>query len=416
MCDVLMLALWVWAVVLWLEGIDRGEHWRLAIAALLVALAALTKYFAVVLLPLLAVYALTRRPEHPRWSAHLLLPVAVLAAYQAWTAHLYGRGLLLEAVAYAARAAGGRDWGDQALTGLAFTGGCLALPLTLAPFLWRRVPLGLAAVVVIGAIAVAPTLVVDLAGPSRTTETAPLDLRLQFCLWSAVGIGALVLVFDDLRRSRDAVSLLLACWIVGTFVFAAFENWTVNGRSVLPMVPAVAIVLARRLEVGYWGRSAPGARMIAASLVLAGVLAFAVAWADARLADSARKASDEVRRRYSVAASPVYFQGRWGFQYYMQRWGAVPLNIKRFRGNVGDLFVTPRNNTNTVKLATESFAHVDTVEVNVLPWLTTMNPERGAGFYSDVLGPLPFTFGFVSREGYDVVRYVKPLEVQRPAR
>src|SRR5262249_33052872 len=157
------------------------------------------------------------------------------------------------------------------------------------------------------------------------------------CLWIAIGIGTLVLVFDDLRRSRDAVSLLLVCWVVGTFVFATFENWTVNGRSVLPMVPAVAIVLARRLEVGGWGGTAPGARMIAASLLLAGLLAFAVAWADARHADSARKASDEIRRRYSVAASRVYFQGRWGFQYYMQRWGAVPLNIKRFRANVGDL-------------------------------------------------------------------------------
>ena len=38
---------------------------------------------------------------------------------------------------------------------------------------------------------------------------------------------------------RDA--LLLALWILGTCVFAALLNWTTNGRSILPLVPAAAI-------------------------------------------------------------------------------------------------------------------------------------------------------------------------------
>jgi len=35
-------------------------------------------------------------------------------------------------------------------------------------------------------------------------------------------------------------------------------------------------------------------------------------------------------------------------------------------------------------------------------WLTTMNPKLGAGFYSDVFGPLPFVIGSVPTEKFMV--------------
>ncbi|HEY1894133.1 MAG TPA: glycosyltransferase family 39 protein, partial [Chthoniobacterales bacterium] len=56
MCDVWLLALWVWSVHCWVRGLEeRHSYWLLLLASLLVAAAALTKYFGVSLVPLLAV-------------------------------------------------------------------------------------------------------------------------------------------------------------------------------------------------------------------------------------------------------------------------------------------------------------------------------------------------------------------------
>ncbi len=39
MCDTLMVAFWVWAVVLWVEGLERDDIWRLASSGVLMMLA-----------------------------------------------------------------------------------------------------------------------------------------------------------------------------------------------------------------------------------------------------------------------------------------------------------------------------------------------------------------------------------------
>jgi len=71
MCDVLMLAAWTWAVVCWVEGQENTR--KLLLAGLLIALAEMTKYFGVCLIPLLAAYSLaSRRPMRCaacRWPA-----------------------------------------------------------------------------------------------------------------------------------------------------------------------------------------------------------------------------------------------------------------------------------------------------------------------------------------------------------
>jgi 4-amino-4-deoxy-L-arabinose transferase-like glycosyltransferase len=60
MCDTMMVALWVWAAILWIEGLQPRKVRYMAGAAVLIAAAALTKYFGAALVPLLAAYSLAR--------------------------------------------------------------------------------------------------------------------------------------------------------------------------------------------------------------------------------------------------------------------------------------------------------------------------------------------------------------------
>ena len=74
------------------------------------------------------------------------------------------------------------------------------------------------------------------------------DFLLQVALLTAGGLHLLLLVAAETWRRRDAVTMILVLWIVGVLFFAMVLNWTVNARSFLPLVPAVAILLVRRLE------------------------------------------------------------------------------------------------------------------------------------------------------------------------
>src|SRR6184192_1032394 len=58
MCDVMMLALWLWALEFWFAGLGRQQSWRLLVSAGLISAATLTKYFGISLVPLLAAYTL----------------------------------------------------------------------------------------------------------------------------------------------------------------------------------------------------------------------------------------------------------------------------------------------------------------------------------------------------------------------
>ena len=83
MCDVWLLALWVWSVDCWLRGLERHSCWLLLLASLLAAAATLTKYFGVSLVPLLAVYTLVRERRLTSRLLFLLIPIAIIGIYEA---------------------------------------------------------------------------------------------------------------------------------------------------------------------------------------------------------------------------------------------------------------------------------------------------------------------------------------------
>jgi 4-amino-4-deoxy-L-arabinose transferase-like glycosyltransferase len=89
MCDVLMLAFWIWAVDFWMDGIDGDPAWPLAVSAVLMTLAGLTKYFGIALLPLLAFYTLLRRRRVLISIVCLLIPSLLICGWLAAAQKLY---------------------------------------------------------------------------------------------------------------------------------------------------------------------------------------------------------------------------------------------------------------------------------------------------------------------------------------
>ena len=413
MCDTSMLALWCWAVYAWMRGFDGGGRPWLWVAALLVALAGLTKYYGVALLPLLFLYGWMKSRRPGAWTLCLVLPLAVFVAYQLLTTELYGRGLLGSAARYAVAPEGLRkDWNlpNRVLVGLSFAGGCILPALFLAPLLWtRRALLAGLLCLALGLFwldePVQEAIFLDPLWKYFPEDGPPPLVNhtvvAQLCLFALGGVSLLALCAAELRARRDPEAWLLVSWLLGTFAFAAFLNWVNNGRSNLPMAPVAGILIVRQLE----RRAARGA---GASLgrrlgwaAPAFLLALLVAHADYVWAGENRAAARElVQRARRIQPDPLVFQGHWGFQHYMEEGGAVPLDYDEVLP-AGTLLVVPTNNAQTVEpeawieaargaRSRESSPLVFERRNERPRWIHTVAHGIGAGFYASNIGPLPW--------------------------
>jgi Dolichyl-phosphate-mannose-protein mannosyltransferase len=429
MCDTLLLCFWTWSIVLWIQGLDSGQTRWFVIAGCLIAAAALTKYFAVSLIPLLAAYTLLRAGRRAGPLVWLAIPVLCLAGYEWWTRQTYGVALFSDAMEYvrALRSDPKSDFaqetlGSKTLTALSFAGGSFISVLFLAPWLWRK--RGLATIAVLACIA---TLSAKAISSPELLDAFHLDRpvawfqAVQLGLFLTGGVLVLWLALSPALRHRTADDCLLALWIVGTFVFAGFVNWTCNVRALLPLAPAFGIVAARRLDERY-GTSSGRLRGWHWTLVVAAEVALMVTWADVCFANSERAAADKIVASLRADHAKVWFEGHWGFQYYMLAQGASDLNQQQPACETGDFVVVPQNNTNVRWLPAVSAVPERQTAVPVCPWLATMQYGMAAGFYSSLWGPLPFAFGPASDRTYQIWRVdvvqagVPPADITRMSR
>jgi 4-amino-4-deoxy-L-arabinose transferase-like glycosyltransferase len=402
MCDTMMLAFWVWAVFLWMRGIEKNDFSNLFFAAVLIAVCALTKYFGMALLPLLFVYSLIKKRSLGVWVLYLLVPVVILAGYQWLTYSLYGRGLLLDAAGYATNynRREGLKWLYRGLTGLFFTGGCIATAIFYIPVLWSRR-------VLIGGIVMMILFILVLNSAGKIDAFSIKDAAnkwsflFQAGLMAAAGANILWLIGADFWKSRNAESLLLLFWVIGTFVFAAFINWSGNARSILPMIPAVGILLMRRIDQ-YKNKTAKRTDMwrLAWPLIPAAVAALLVCRADYTWANTARSAAASIHKSFENSSQTIWFEGHWGFQYYMEAAGGKAIDFEHPQVTHNDIVIIPQNNTNIKYLPPETVYQQEVLQFAPYQKVAVMNMQMGAGFYSDMFGPIPFVVGPVGPEEY----------------
>jgi hypothetical protein len=409
MCDTMALALWLWAIIFWVEGFEPQRPRYLAVSVVLITLCALTKYFGIALIPLLAVYSLARQRRLGSWAWYLLVPILALTGYQHWTKAVYGLRMITFAahIATGVRQARHASTLANALVDLGFVGGCALPALTFAPFIWQRKKIF--AVCVLSALA---GILISTGRISLGETLGPSDfyrhwflVGVQLTLFIAAGFSVMALAAADTWKRRDADSLLLMLWVFGTFVFTGFVNWTINARSVLPLIPAVGILLARRVDA----LRAPSMRWrwrpatLAIPLVLAGTVSLWLTWADMDLANSARTAATLIEQKTRNQPGTVWFMGHWGFQYYMESSGARAVAVNDPPHRPGD-YLAVAESARLFEMRPEFVTSRDVIEIPMRLGITTAQNQLGAGFYSADTGPLPFAIGPVPPERYELLR------------
>ena len=340
-------------------------------------------------------------------SLALLLPVGVLGGYNILTRRLYGHGPLTEAVSYAQNFQPFVNGSPllKCIIGLSFAGGCLISVLFFLPVLRSKLlPVTFGAVFLTAVAFLSASDGVGIIAPD--TCHGSLGVIMQMSIFIAAAGAMIHLAILDAIHYRDHGSWLLLLWIAGTFAFACFFNWSINGRSMLPLAPALGILIARRIATGK--DPSKGSLRLLLPLMPAVAMSLLVVWADVAFANSQRSAAELFTRDYAGRRDHVSFEGHWGFQYYLQRSGLQPVPVvtdargSRLNVQRGDLLIEPTNNSNVGFVPSSLTESVKTVTFTACPFLTTMNRAAGAGFYAHQCGPLPFAFGKVPPETYTV--------------
>jgi Flp pilus assembly protein TadD len=115
--------------------------------------------------------------------------------------------------------------------------------------------------------------------------------------------------------------------------------------------------------------------------------------ADYDLAGAGRAAAKELCAKYQTPEKSIWFEGHWGFQYYMEQLGAKPLDFAYHRLAEKEIVVLPTPGNAVLGLPAEMFRQIEMRETESGTGCSTMGPSAGAGFYGAVFGPLPFRLG-----------------------
>jgi hypothetical protein len=178
------------------------------------------------------------------------------------------------------------------------------------------------------------------------------------------------------------------------------------------MIPAMGILLVRQYERHHKSKPINPASCLSlqlkpsvlVALTCGGLLALATTWADYTLANTQRRAAREITGEFATSDSHIYFLGHWGFQYYMEQFGATAIDLNAPQDSSRDFTVVPHNNT-SIQTPRRHYQLIKNCMFPASHWLATMQPPPiGAGFYASVWGPLPFYIGPVPEEKYMVLK------------
>ncbi len=279
--DLPFIAFWLASVALFVRAVDARSLATLAVSCVAMALAALSAYQAVVLIPILFLYG---RRWKPAWAA-VLTPVIVLAAWQ-----LYERlssGALPASVLLGYMRTYGFEAATQKLkSAVALLGhlGWLIFPALAFAAFSRRWP-----------------ILVPIAIAAAIYDPNPL-------FWISISAGAAVLIWCA-QNWRD----FLAQWTLLFFAAAVLLFFAGSARYLLPIALPVAILATRRLSP----------KWLYAGIALELALSLPLAVVNYQHWNGYRQFAASLSS--DAATKRVWIDGEWGLRYYFESEGALPL-------------------------------------------------------------------------------------------
>jgi hypothetical protein len=366
----------LWLAVVAADENDVRAFWG---SAALAALAILSKYNALFLIPPAVFYGRSRGASWTRLAIWAAAASCGFAAAQAWSWAVGGAAF--HAAWSATAGASGMSWSapsHRLRSLLAFTGG-LGLPAAvwltgLRPARRTALAAGAACAVLFG-----PWF--DLAA------VRPLDRAAGFLFaWGAVAAAASLA-----RAPRGRGAALWAPWALAVAALQ-LAYWSVVARFVVFLLPPLVFGLWERLEAaGSEGLERRGRAAFGAALVMT----LSLGIVDWTYASGQKAAAALAAARERPRGGTVWYSGHWGLQEYLAAAGARQLDADRGgweEARPGDLIVVSAVNTNRIAPNRPRLSDVSEFEIRSPIPVRLLGWRDDAGFYTSGMGFLPWTF------------------------
>lgn len=218
------------------------------------------------------------------------------------------------------------------------------------------------------------------ASPAMTLGMAAIGL---------LGVAVIADVLLDAVRRTDRDQLWLGAWLLLALATLAYVH--LPAKYLVPSAPAVALLVARLLRRTD-GRLLPAAAW--ATVAAGAALSVLIVLADSEFTDVGRRVARELIAPRVRAGERVWYSGSWGSQWYAMQAGASMLATSAPYPASGDYIVTSRYTRGAPLSTIASFATLDSLaSLRVTSRFgRVMNPEDGAGFYTNWSGYLPWSW------------------------
>ena len=252
----------------------------------------------------------------------------------------------------------------------------LALPLAL-PWVvtrWRRM---LRDPILLAIVLLAAVVLLAGAKPAMSIGMAPIAL---------LGVAAIADVLLDAGRRADRDQLWLGAWLLIPLATLAYVH--IPPKYLVPSAPAVALLVARLLR-RQDGRLIPAVGW--ATVAAGAVLSVLIVLADAEFTQVGRRVAGEIIAPRTRSGERVWYSGTWGSQWYAMQAGASMLASTAPFPASGDVIVTSAYTGGVALQASAVLDSLASLRVDSR-FGRVMSREAGAGFYSNWLGYLPWSW------------------------
>jgi len=328
MPDIAMFAGFVVAMAAAMRYRRTGERWLVPLGFVAGALTPFLKYNGSLVGPLLAIIWLYGRGRRMGLFVIMAGPAVGLGAWSFWSLMYYGRIHLLTIAEFESAGI------TNIMTAVIGFFGLGVVPLVLATM---KSPRGLSN----GALHLVTALGgIMMAVLANTLLAVDPPYAVMFGVSAAIGFRFAVvwgLVLFNWIREKGVEDAVLLGWVAIVMWFQ-FGLLFASVRYLLPMLPPVILIILRHRLVDMSGRLA---RVGLAACI---VLSVSVAIGDARSSNLYRRFVHEVAiPEVANRTGRFFFDGHWGFQYYMEPVGGQILNyFKQPKWQVGDVLVIAR--------------------------------------------------------------------------
>ena len=385
MADVPLLAMWLCGITMFVSGVAKNRNSMVYMSAIPLTAACLYAYQGLGAIPLLGLYALSRRRLRSREILILCIPVLMLAAWQ-FSGYLH-RGTIYMSAMFGEL--GRRGWWRPeakiraAIATFSYLG-ALVVPF---PFVFWRMLRRRKGVLIHLALALG-----ILAAYSQPADYSwPQRVFLVICV--AAGIAVTGWIFRHLITASPMATvssddLFLCLWLAGMLVacLAVFL-----GGSARYLLPACPVLLLLFLRVDERLNGSPSWMFYGSWLAGQLIFGLCLARADYQFAGVGRREAHDFQSDYLRNRQPFLFNGEWAFRYYMTAIGGE-IMAEDTTGVPGELVVKSRLSLGRSFDVDRSLERLELRTYRIRSPVRLLDLHAHAGFWSDGWGVLPFWF------------------------